>query len=98
MQQVNKYGLNKGTNMMNRQGIAEKIYAIISAHSPVTEINDSMSLIDDLRIDSLSYISIVTKIEDEFDFQFPEDDLTITEQFTILDFISMVENLLTHRI
>jgi acyl carrier protein len=84
--------------MSTREGITEKIYAIIASHSPVPEINDSMSLLDDLRIDSLSYISIVTKIEDEFDFQFPEDDLTINEQFTISDFISMVENLLTHRI
>ncbi|MFC3745642.1 phosphopantetheine-binding protein [Paenibacillus sp. GCM10012306] len=74
------------------------MYDIIRKHSPVSEILGSMTLLDDLRIDSLSYIAIVTKVEDEFDFQFPEDDLNVTPEFTLSDFICLVEDMLAGNI
>ncbi|MDG0875632.1 acyl carrier protein [Paenibacillus thiaminolyticus] len=80
--------------MMDKQIIKEKIYNIISKYSPVGEIHGSMTLIEDLRIDSLSYIAILTKVEDEFKLQFPEDDLNITSEFTLSDFIGLIESML----
>ncbi|GJM68530.1 hypothetical protein HMSSN036_07460 [Paenibacillus macerans] len=84
--------------MMNNTIISDKLYDIIRKHSPVSEINGSMTLMDDLRIDSLSYIAIVTKVEDEFDFQFPEDDLNISSEFTLSDFIGLIEDMLAKNV
>jgi len=57
----------------------EKIKEIVQEHlalDDVSNIKPETSLMGDLEVDSLDAVEIVMKIEDEFDIEIPDDDVS----------------------
>ena len=54
------------------------------------EITLDSSLVEDLGIDSLDFVDIVMSLEDEFDTEFPEEDMTDIK--TVGDIVKYIED------
>ena len=56
----------------------EKVQKILAEQLELDadEITLDSSLVEDLGIDSLDFVDIVMSLEDEFDTEFPEEDMT----------------------
>jgi len=73
----------------------EKVKKIIAeALSIDTEINDADTL-EDLGADSLDGIEIVMDLEERFDIEISDED--VTDATTVHDFIVVVENALAEK-
>ncbi len=70
-----------------------KIYEIISDNLNIdpNKINRDTNIIEDLHADSLDVVSIITELEDEFNFEF--DDSLITQIKTVGDLIDYINSL-----
>ena len=54
------------------------------------EITMDSSLVEDLGIDSLDFVDIVMSLEDEFDTEFPEEDMAVIK--TVGDIVKYIED------
>lgn len=77
---------------MNKQNIKVEIIKIIEkiylkgCSKKVPNINDKTQLINDLGLDSLEILMLITALEKKFNFKIPDDDLRI-ELFVYLESI-----------
>ena len=71
--------------------IQEKIIDIISDEMciPVEEISAESKLIEDLDADSLDFVELAMRLEEEFDIAFPNEQ--ISDVSTVADAIALVE-------
>ena len=70
----------------------EKVQKILSEQLELDadEITLDSSLVEDLGIDSLDFVDIVMSLEDEFDTEFPEEDMTDIK--TVGDIVKYIED------
>lgn len=66
--------------------ISEELYV------PIDEVVDSKSIKDDLNADSLDYMSLIFRLEEEFGVEF--DDLNAYKGYTVGDIIEAVRSAL----
>lgn len=77
---------------MNKEEMIRKIIMeTIKINSPV-EIFSDTNLVE-IGMDSISFISLVTEIEDQFNIEFPIDKLIIANASTISQLVQIVEEL-----
>ena len=70
----------------------EKIIEIIlSACAAGEDYADENMPLNELSLDSFSFVSIIVKLEDEFGIEFDVDDLNIAKWENVKDVISAVE-------
>lgn len=62
-----------------------------------TDIIEYADLVDDMGMDSITFISIVVELEAKFDITVPDDMLTMENVKNISTITSIVENELTNR-
>ncbi|MCL6591631.1 MAG: acyl carrier protein [Firmicutes bacterium] len=64
---------------MNRQEVAQKIINIMYKEGLIKsyEINLDVSLVNDLGVNSISIIQLITAIEEVFNFEFDSSELDI---------------------
>ena len=69
----------------------EKVQKILAEQLELDadEITLDSSLVEDLGIDSLDFVDIVMSLEDEFDTEFPEEDMTDIK--TVGDIVKYIE-------
>lgn len=70
----------------------EKVQKILAEQLELDadEITLDSSLVEDLGIDSLDFVDIVMSLEDEFDTEFPEEDMTDIK--TVGDIVKYIED------
>ena len=70
----------------------EKVQKILAEQLELDadEITLDSSLVEDLGIDSLDFVDIVMSLEDEFDSEFPEEDMTDIK--TVGDIVKYIED------
>ena len=70
----------------------EKVQKILAEQLELDadEITMDSSLVEDLGIDSLDFVDIVMSLEDEFDTEFPEEDMTDIK--TVGDIVKYIED------
>ena len=70
----------------------EKVQKILAEQLELDadEITLDSSLVEDLGIDSLDFVDIVMSLEDEFDTEFPEEDMTDIK--TVGDIVKYMED------
>ena len=71
--------------------LEERILKIIKNNLGTNQDLKSDHNIDDLKMDSISFIKIVVNLEGEFDFEFDDEMLLITKFPTIKTMIEYVE-------
>ena len=71
--------------------VFEKVREILVDQLDVNEDDVTMesSLTDDLGADSLDFVDLVMSLEDEFDAEFPEDDMESIK--TVGDIVKYIE-------
>ncbi len=77
--------------MMYEKRIREIIASIIRTNIDVNDYKANKDL-REIGMDSISFVSIVVAIENEFGIEFPEDKLLISEAGTIELFTRVVDN------
>lgn len=72
--------------------VFEKVQSIIADKLGMDESKISLdsSLQDDLEADSLDIMDIITALEDEFEIEIPQEDLTDMEK--VSDLVSYIES------
>ena len=72
--------------------VYEKVQEIIAEKLGMdeSEITMDSSLEDDLEVDSLDIVDIVTALEDEFQIEIPQEDLKDMEK--VSDLVSYIES------
>lgn len=70
----------------------EKVQKILAEQLELDadEITMDSSLVEDLGIDSLDFVDIVMSLEDEFDTEFPEEDMADIK--TVGDIVKYIED------
>ena len=70
----------------------EKVQKILAEQLELDadEITMDSSLVEDLGIDSLDFVDIVMSLEDEFDTEFPEEDMAGIQ--TVGDIVKYIED------
>ena len=70
----------------------EKVQKILAEQLELDadEITLDSSLVEGLGIDSLDFVDIVMSLEDEFDTEFPEEDMTDIK--TVGDIVKYIED------
>ena len=70
----------------------EKVQKILAEQLELDadEITLDSSLVEDLGIDSLDFVDIVMSLEDEFDNEFPEEDMAGIK--TVGDIVKYIED------
>ena len=70
----------------------EKVQKILAEQLELDadEITMDSSLVEDLGIDSLDFVDIVMSLEDEFDIEFPEEDMAGIK--TVGDIVKYIED------
>ena len=70
----------------------EKVQKILAEQLELDadEITMDSSLVEDLGIDSLDFVDIVMSLEDEFDTEFPEEDMAGIK--TVDDIVKYIED------
>ena len=70
----------------------EKVQKILAEQLELDadEITMDSSLVEDLGIDSLDFVDIVMSLEDEFDTEFPEEDMVGIK--TVGDIVKYIED------
>lgn len=74
--------------MLNKQKIIE---IILSASALGEEYADSTTPLYELSLDSLSFVSVIVKLENEFGIEFNTEDLNIGKWETVQNIITAVE-------
>ena len=68
----------------------QKLIEIINKYSPnllvIEDITDELDLVEDLGMDSMSFVQLVIDIEAEFKIEFPDEKL-------LIDYIKKIKNL-----
>lgn len=71
----------------------EKIIQIIKAINPLAKVDETTKLLDEHTLDSLSMITLVSELEDEFDVEISARDI-IPENFqTVSAIAELIERL-----
>lgn len=75
-----------------KQGIFEKVQNLISDKlgTDIDYVTENSNIMDDLRADSLDVVEIVMAIEEEFEFEIPDedfDDYSDLQVKSIVDYI-----------
>jgi len=72
--------------------VSEKIAEILSEQLDVEieEITQTTNIVDDLGADSLDIVDIVMSLEDEFDMEFPDEDIETIK--TVGDLVKYIED------
>jgi acyl carrier protein len=81
---------------MNTEQIIDKLIPVIASIFSNNEIKNVTlhTQFSELGIDSVSFIQLIVEMENEFDIEFSDDDLMISEFETIKDLVARIENLL----
>lgn len=81
---------------MNRIDIKNKLIQILTEifSNSIIDMNilDFVDLIDDLGMDSITFITIVVEVENAFDIIVPDDRLVIENFRTLNDIIQVIES------
>ena len=85
------YYINKG-DKMDINKIKEKVFEIIKNNVQVDKELSPNDKIEDLGIDSLTFVKIIVAIESEFGFQFLDEELDKDVFVDINSFIKYVHN------
>jgi acyl carrier protein len=75
----------------------KKIREIVATNIKTTESIDTYDAdgsLQDIGMDSLTFVRIVVAIENEFEIEFPDDKLIITEAGTIALLCNLLESVL----
>ncbi len=70
---------------------AERTLSMLMDFSSLEQISRDDSLAEDLGMDSLSMVSLLVLIEEEFGFELRESDMNPTELQTAGDVVSLVQ-------
>ncbi|MFA9399206.1 MAG: hypothetical protein ACERKV_13205 [Clostridiaceae bacterium] len=80
------------------ENVEKTIKKIIKKHKiNEIEITDKTYLIDDLVIDSLSYIYIICDIENALEIEIDDEYLNIDGDITFKEFCELINELLLHK-
>jgi acyl carrier protein len=75
---------------MNKNEIKEKVLEVISAalvgRVEVSEIEDCNNIVDAFNVNSIEGIEIIVRLENEFDIEVDDDDLSV-------EFISSIDKI-----
>lgn len=71
----------------------ERIIEIIKEINPAANIDERTKLLDEHILDSLSMISLVSEIEDEFDVEISARDIVPENFATVEDIYSLIERI-----
>lgn len=71
--------------------IYERVCKILNKLSGMQEIDEKMSLIDELGFDSLLLVTLLIEIEEEFQIQLEETDMNPYDFIYVSDIADMVE-------
>ena len=55
------------------------------------EMNDSVKLIDDIGLDSLSFLQLITALEKQFNIKIQEDELSSDNFYTLNNLIKYID-------
>lgn len=69
----------------------EKIIEMIRDINPYEQIDEASELVKSGILDSLSILSLVTQLEDEFEIEIPEDAVTAKKFATVADIVRLVK-------
>ncbi len=72
--------------------IFEKVSAIIAEQfdMDVNDIKESTALVEDLGVDSIDLVDLIMSFEDEFDMEFPDEDVENIK--TVGDIVEYIED------
>lgn len=73
--------------------VLEKVIAILSGISEVDEITVDSELLDDLDIDSMNLLLLLSSMEEEFKVHISEDDMR--KMYTVGDVVEIILNLIS---
>lgn len=71
----------------------EKIIQIIKAINPLAKIDETTNLLDEHTLDSLSMITLVSELEDEFDVEISARDIVPENFQTVSAIAQLIERL-----
>lgn len=71
----------------------EKIIQIIKAINPLAKIDETTNLLDEHTLDSLSMITLVSELEDEFDVEISARDIVPKNFQTVGAIAELIERL-----
>lgn len=57
----------------------------------IEDITDNAHFIDDLNMDSLDYVEMIMRCEEEFEIQINEDEDEVTDHETVGKFVAFIE-------
>lgn len=80
-----------------KQGVIELISKLFEDKGFDTDIIEYVDLIDDLGMDSITFISIVVEVEAYFDIEVPDDMLLLENFKCVDDIVSIVESELSKK-
>ena len=72
--------------------VLEKVIAILSGISEVDEITEDSELLDDLDIDSMNLLLLLSSMEEEFNIHISENDMR--KMYTVRDVAEVILNLI----
>ena len=78
---------------MNATTTEERVIQVLSSmlNKPVEALRPELSLAQDLCLDSVDLLGLVTGMEEEFDVVFPGDSNMISQYKTIRELVALVE-------
>ena len=98
LEKIHRTGVKNMTTETIKQGVIELISKLFEDKGFDTDIIEYVDLIDDLGMDSITFISIVVEIEAHFDIEVP-DDMLLPEKFKCVDdIVSIVANKLSKKL
>lgn len=78
--------------MSKQEVVIEKIEKIIKLTIPIEELKLDINL-PELGMDSISFITLISELEDYYEVEFPEDKLIIENSSTIAQLIETLDEL-----
>ena len=75
-----------------KQKLLETILALFPDSEVETDVLEYADLIDDLGMDSITFISIIVEIEDMFGITIPDDMLLIENFRNVDEIVRLIEN------
>lgn len=75
-----------------KQEVIELLYKLFKDKGFDIDIIEYVDLIDDLGMDSITFISIVVEVEAHFDIEVPDDMLVLKYFKCVDDIVSVIEN------
>lgn len=79
-----------------KQKLLETIQALFPDSEVETDVLEYADLIDDLGMDSITFISIIVEIEDMFGITIPDDKLLIENFRNVDEIVRLIENEVTN--